>query len=159
MIIAASCSKNFGLYRERVGLAVMITPNSANRDIVQSQIQYVARGIYSMPPSYGGALVDIILASKSLTHMWEGEVADMRERMIQLRKLLVDNLAAQGASKDFSFINQQKGMFSFLCIAPEQVQKLRNENSVYFVDSSRVNIAGINTKNVEVLAAAIAGVL
>jgi aspartate aminotransferase len=159
MIIAASCSKNFGLYRERVGVAALITQNSVNRDIVQSQIQSVARGIYSMPPSYGGALVDIILANKSLSNMWRGEVTEMRERMIQLRKLLVDNLVAQSASKDFSFINQQKGMFSFLCIEPEQVQKLRNESSIYFVDSSRVNIAGINTKNVEVLAAAIAGVL
>lgn len=159
MIIAASCSKNFGLYRERVGLAALITQNSLRKDIVQSQIQSVARGIYSMPPSYGGALVDIILANKSLSNMWQGEVTEMRERMIQLRKLLVDNLVAQSASKDFSFINQQKGMFSFLCIEPEQVQKLRNESSIYFVDSSRVNIAGINTKNVEVLAAAIAGVL
>lgn len=159
MIIAASCSKNFGLYRERVGLAALITQNSANRDIVQSQIQYVARGIYSMPPSYGGALVDIILANENLNTMWQNEVTEMRERMIQLRKLLVDNLKLQGASKDFGFINQQKGMFSYLCIAPEQVMKLRDESSVYFVDSSRVNIAGINTKNVEVLAAAIAGVL
>ncbi len=159
MIIAASCSKNFGLYRERVGLAALITRDSANRDIVQSQIQSVARGIYSMPPSYGGALVDIILANENLNALWQSEVTEMRERMIQLRKLLVDNLAAQGASKDFSFINQQKGMFSFLCISPEQVRRLRDENSVYFVDSSRVNIAGINTKNVEVLAAAIAGVL
>jgi aspartate aminotransferase len=159
MIIAASCSKNFGLYRERVGLAALITHDSANRDIVQSQIQYVARGIYSMPPSYGGALVDIILADEKLNSLWQSEVTEMRERMIQLRMLLVDSLAAQGACKDFSFINQQKGMFSFLCIAPEQVQKLRNENSIYFVDSSRVNIAGINTKNVDVLAAAISGVL
>jgi aspartate aminotransferase len=158
-IIAASCSKNFGLYRERVGLAALITHNSANRDIVQSQIQYVARGIYSMPPAYGGALVDIILANENLSALWQSEVTEMRERMIQLRKLLVDNLAAHGASKDFSFINQQKGMFSFLCIAPQQVQKLRDQNSIYFVDSSRVNIAGINTKNVEVLAAAISGVL
>jgi aspartate aminotransferase len=159
MIIAASCSKNFGLYRERVGLAALITHDSVNRDIVQSQIQYVARGIYSMPPSYGGALVDIILADENLNSLWQSEVTEMRERMIQLRMLLVDSLAAQGASKDFGFINHQKGMFSFLCIAPEQVQKLRNENSIYFVDSSRVNIAGINTKNVEVLAAAISGVL
>ncbi|MFT5712545.1 MAG: aspartate aminotransferase, partial [Glaciecola sp.] len=103
MIIAASCSKNFGLYRERVGLAALITHDSANRDIVQSQIQSVARGIYSMPPSYGGALVDIILADESLNSLWQSEVTEMRERMIQLRMLLVDSLAAQGASKDFSF--------------------------------------------------------
>ena len=159
VIIAASCSKNFGLYRERVGLAALVCNDTATRNIVQSQIQYVARGIYSMPPSYGGALVDIILANQDLSALWQDEVTEMRERMIQLRALLVDNLAKQGASKDFGFINQQKGMFSFLCIEPAQVQKLRAESSVYFVDSSRVNIAGINTKNVETLAAAIAGVL
>ncbi|GBL02817.1 amino acid aminotransferase [Glaciecola sp. KUL10] len=158
-LIAASCSKNFGLYRERVGLAAIISSNSETKQIVQSQIQSVARGIYSMPPSYGGALVDIILADTSLNQLWQSEVTEMRERMIQLRALLVDNLAKQNASKDFSFVNDQKGMFSYLCISPEQVQKLRKENSVYFVDSSRVNIAGINHNNVETLAAAIAGVL
>lgn len=158
-LIAASCSKNFGLYRERVGLAAIITNNSATKAITQAQIQSVARGIYSMPPSYGGALVDIILADNSLNTLWQSEVTEMRERMIKLRHLLVDNLAKQNASKDFSFVNEQKGMFSYLCISPEQVQKLRSENSVYFVDSSRVNIAGINHGNVEVLAAAIAGVL
>ena len=158
-LIAASCSKNFGLYRERVGLAAIISSNTATKSIVQSQIQSVARGIYSMPPSYGGALVDIILHDDVLNKMWQQEVTEMRVRMIELRKMLVDNLAAQNASKDFSFVNQQKGMFSYLCISPEQVQRLRSENSVYFVDSSRVNIAGINKTNVEVLAKAIAGVL
>lgn len=156
MIIAASCSKNFGLYRERVGLAAILTKDAATAKIAQSQIQSVARGIYSMPPSYGGALVDIILADPNLNHIWKSEVADMRDRMITLRQLLVDNLAAQGVDNDFSFINQQKGMFSFLCITPEQVHQLRNEHSVFFVDSSRVNIAGINKSNVEPLAKAIA---
>ncbi|GLR69879.1 aromatic amino acid transaminase [Agaribacter marinus] len=159
MVIAASCSKNFGLYRERVGLAAIITKNPETKRIAQSQIQSVARGIYSMPPSYGGALVDIILNTPSLYTQWNAEVTEMRERMITLRQLLVSNLAAQGVDKDFSFINRQKGMFSFLCIAPEQVQALRNDKSVYFVDSSRVNIAGINKQNVEALAQAIATVL
>jgi aspartate aminotransferase len=159
MVIAASCSKNFGLYRERVGLAAIVSQNATVSKITQSQIQSVARGIYSMPPSYGGALVDIILSNPSLTHTWRGEVSDMRERMITLRELLVTNLHKQGVHKDFSFINQQKGMFSFLCIAPEIVQRLRSEHSVYFVDSSRINIAGINKTNVEVLAKAIADTL
>nr|WP_136252328.1 amino acid aminotransferase [Ningiella ruwaisensis] len=159
MIVAASCSKNFGLYRERVGLAAIMTKDAKTASIAQSQIQSVARGIYSMPPSYGGALVDIILADSSLTQTWQDEVAQMRERMITLRQLLVDNLNKQGVDKDFSFVNQQKGMFSFLCITPEQVQHLRKEHSVYFVDSSRVNIAGISQSNVEVLAKAIADTL
>lgn len=159
MIIAASCSKNFGLYRERVGLAAIITKDTATAKIAQSQIQSVARGIYSMPPSYGGALVDIILADTELTQIWQAEVQEMRERMTTLRQLLVNNLASQGVDKDFSFINQQKGMFSFLCIAPEHVQHLRSEHSVYFVDSSRVNIAGISHSNVDALAKAIADTL
>ncbi|MDN4504159.1 amino acid aminotransferase [Alteromonadaceae bacterium BrNp21-10] len=159
VIIAASCSKNFGLYRERVGLAAMINANSQSKNITQSQIQNVARGIYSMPPSYGGALVDIILNDEQLKALWMSEVTDMRERMQNLRALLVNKLVEKGASKDFSFVNQQKGMFSFLCITPEQVNKLVNEHSVYLVGSSRVNIAGINTKNVEPLAEALVAVL
>ncbi len=159
MMIAASCSKNFGLYRERVGLAAIVTTNATQRNIVQSQIQSVARGIYSMPPSYGGALVDIVLNDSRLKLLWETEVTEMRERMKQLRALLVDNLKAQGANKDFEFINQQKGMFTFLCISPEQVETLVNQHSVYLVGSSRINIAGISKQNVEPLAKAIASVL
>lgn len=159
VIIAASCSKNFGLYRERVGLAALITQDSATRKIVQSQIQSVARGIYSMPPSYGGALVDIILSDATLKQEWIDEVDDMRTRMQSLRAMLVTKLAEQGADKDFSFVNQQKGMFSFLCITPEQVQAVREKHSVYFVDSSRVNIAGISQANVDALAKALVSVL
>ena len=159
VIIAASCSKNIGLYRERVGLAVMVTENSAQTPIVQSQIQAIARGIYSMPPSYGGALVDIILHDDALKASWVAEVDEMRNRMRDLRALLVTKMAENGAPKDFSFVNDQKGMFSFLCITPEQVQAVRAEHSVYFVDSSRVNIAGINLSNVDALSKALVSVL
>lgn len=159
VFVAASCSKNFGLYRERVGLAALICKDEKIRDIAQSQIQSVARGIYSMPPSYGGALVGIILNNQDLYNKWLMEVDAMRDRMALLRKMLVTNLHNQGVDKDFSFINTQKGMFSFLCIPPEQVQLLRKEHSVYFVDSSRVNIAGINHSNVHTLAKAIAQTL
>ena len=159
VIIAASCSKNFGLYRERVGLAAIITEDSKTRQIAQGQIQSVARGIYSMPPSYGGALVDIILSDTSLRQEWESEVNAMRNRMQTLRAMLVEKLEENGADKDFSFVNQQKGMFSFLCITPEQVREMRDKHSVYFVDSSRVNIAGINQQNVGTLAKALVSVL
>lgn len=159
VIIAASCSKNFGLYRERVGLAAMITANSTIRKSIQSQIQFVARGIYSMPPSYGGALVDIILNDEELKHEWQNEVNDMRVRMQSLRELLVNKLAEKGAQKDFSFVTSQKGMFSYLCITPEQVQAVRDKHSVYFVNSSRVNVAGISLKNVDQLATALVDVL
>lgn len=159
VIIAASCSKNFGLYRERVGLAAVVCKSSSEKKIVQSQVQSVARGIYSMPPSYGGQLVNIILNDEILTSQWKTEVTEMRERMKTLRQLLVKNLHAQGANKDFSFVEQQKGMFSYLCISPEQVREVREKYSVYFVDSSRVNIAGINVQNVEPLAKALVSVL
>ncbi|NMH61135.1 aromatic amino acid transaminase [Alteromonas ponticola] len=159
VLIAASCSKNFGLYRERVGLAAIVTRDTASSRIVQGQIQSVARGIYSMPPSYGGALVDMILNDEQLKHEWVTEVDEMRERMKSLRAMLVDQLAANGADRDFSFVNKQKGMFSFLCITPEQVREIRANHSVYFVESSRVNIAGINQSNVEALAKALVAVV
>jgi aspartate aminotransferase len=159
VVIAASCSKNFGLYRERVGLAAMITANTQTRQAIQTQIQSIARGIYSMPPSYGGALVDIILSDEALRTEWVAEVEAMRTRMQTLRGLLVTKLAEKGAQRDFSFVKEQKGMFSYLCITPEQVQEMRNKHSVYFVDSSRVNIAGISIANVDALASALVSVL
>lgn len=159
VVIAASCSKNFGLYRERVGLAAIITEDAKTRDIVQGQIQSVARGSYSMPPSYGGALVDIILSDTSLKKEWMSEVNSMRNRMQSLRTMLVDKLEENGARQDFSFLNTQKGMFSFLCITPEQVREMRDKHSVYFVGSSRINVAGINQQNVDTLARALVSVL
>ncbi|WP_018981571.1 amino acid aminotransferase [Salinimonas chungwhensis] len=159
VIIAASCSKNFGLYRERVGLAAIVTENTKTRDIVQGQIQSVARGSYSMPPSYGGALVDIILSDTALKKEWVSEVNSIRNRMQSLRTMLVEKLNDNGAEQDFSFINTQKGMFSFLCITPEQVREMRDKHSVYFVESSRINIAGINQQNVDTLARALVSVL
>ena len=159
VIIAASCSKNFGLYRERVGLALMITENSATRNAIQTQIQSIARAIYSMPPSYGGALVDIVLRQPDLRAEWMGEVEMMRSRMQDLRSLLVTKLKEYGAQQDFEFVKQQKGMFSYLCISPEQVIAMRDKHSVYFVESSRVNIAGISLKNVDSLAKSLVSVL
>ncbi|WP_133470426.1 aromatic amino acid transaminase [Paraglaciecola marina] len=159
VLIAASCSKNFGLYRERVGIAVMVTANTKTRQAIQTQIQAIARGIYSMPPSYGGALVDIILNDETLKTEWMTEVEGMRSRMQDLRALLVAKMNEYGATKDFEFVKKQKGMFSFLCITPEQVQAVRDQHSVYFVGSSRVNIAGISKNNVDALAKALVSVL
>lgn len=159
VIIAASCSKNFGLYRERVGLALMVTQSSVTRNAIQTQIQSIARAIYSMPPSYGGALVDIVLNNAELRAEWITEVEMMRSRMQDLRALLVNKLKEYGADRDFDFVNRQKGMFSYLCISPEQVMAMRDKHSVYFVESSRVNIAGISLKNVDSLAKSLVSVL
>lgn len=159
MIISASCSKNFGLYRERTGMACIMTESNGVRNNLQTQIQAIARANYSMPPSYGAALVDIILNDPELKTLWQQEVTDMRVRMQQLREMLVSKLKEKGASQDFSFVSQQKGMFSFLCIEPEQVRKMRSDSAVYFVDSSRANIAGISKSNVDYLADAMIKVL
>lgn len=158
VIIAASCSKNFGLYRERVGLAAIISANRQTRDALQTQIQAIARAIYSMPPSYGGALVDIILNNDELKALWLDEVTEMRERMQTLRRLLADKIKEKSGN-DFDFITRQKGMFSYLCISPEQVKKMRSDYAIYFVDSSRVNIAGISHSNVDYIADALVAVL
>ena len=112
-----------------------------------------------MPPSYGGALVDIILNDETLRHEWMAEVEAMRSRMQDLRSLLVSKMNEYGSSKDFEFVKKQKGMFSFLCITSEQVQAVRDQHSVYFVGSSRVNIAGISKSNVDRLAKALVSVI
>lgn len=159
LILSASCSKNFGLYRERTGMACVVTNSHGTRQSLQTQIQSVARANYSMPPSWGAAIVDIILNDEQLKALWQSEVANMRNRMQELRALLVHKLKDKGASMDFSFVTEQKGMFSYLCITPEQVKQMRADSAVYFVDSSRVNIAGISLSNVDDLAEALVKVL
>ena len=159
MIICTSCSKNFGLYRERIGACTLVAPNSNSADLVASVLAYVIRGIYSMPPAHGAALVETILSSSELTTQWHVELKEMRDRINGNRQLLVDKLKENGVTRDFSFITRQAGMFSFLGITPEQVQQLQDEYSIYMVDSSRISIAGIANRNVDYLAQSIAKVL
>ncbi|TLU65269.1 aspartate/tyrosine/aromatic aminotransferase [Thalassotalea litorea] len=159
MILCSSCSKNFGLYRERIGACSIIGKDVVTTDIAQSVLLSVVRCIYSMPPAHGAALVETILSSNELTQQWHTELAVMRNRINENRQLLVDNIKAQGVERDFSFITSQKGMFSFLGITPQQVQRLQDEFSIYMVGSSRMSIAGISTNNVEYLAQSIAKVL
>jgi aspartate aminotransferase len=156
LLVASSCSKNFGLYRERTGALSYVGSDATNADNVKSQILKVARGIYSMPPAHGAQLVDIVLGDSALHQQWLSEVADMRERIKDLREALASALAP---TADFSFIPRQRGMFSFLGLSPQQVQRLREEFSIYMVDSSRINIAGINQNNLGYLADSIAKVL
>ena len=159
MIICSSCSKNFGLYRERIGACSIIGSSAAAADIINSVLLSVARVNYSMPPAHGAAIVETILSSGELTTQWHGELDDMRNRINAMRQLLVDNLLAQGVNRDFSFITRQQGMFSFLGIDPAQVQRLQDEASIYIVGSSRISLAAISTDNVEYLAKSIAKVL
>lgn len=159
MLVAASCSKNFGLYRERVGLAMGIYNDTAAADRGQSQMLNAIRGNYSMPPSHGAAIVESILTDASLRANWEAELTEMRERINGLRAGVVESLAAAGAAGDFGFIQRQKGMFSFLGINAEQVQRLQKEFSIYMVDSSRISIAGLSQGNMEYFSKAVASIL
>ncbi|MDN3652377.1 amino acid aminotransferase [Thalassotalea ponticola] len=159
MILASSCSKNFGLYRERIGACSIIGKDSTVTDVAYSVLLSVVRCIYSMPPAHGAAIVETILDSTELTQQWHQELAQMRNRINGNRQLLVDKLKEQGVTRDFNFITQQKGMFSFLGITPEQVQRLQDEFSIYMVGSSRMSIAGIANSNVDYLAKSIAKVL
>lgn len=159
MILCSSCSKNFGLYRERIGACTVIGETPATTEIALSVVLGVARVIYSMPPAHGAALVETILGSEELTQEWYVELAEMRNRINGNRKVIVDKLIEKGVTRDFGFIANQKGMFSFLGITPEQVQLLQDEYSVYMVGSSRMSIAGISPSNVDYLAESIAKVL
>ncbi len=158
-IVASSCSKNFGLYRERTGSITVIAANSEQADAAASQVFNVVRSIYSMPPAHGAALVSIILQNEELTLQWHAEVAQMRDRINGLRRQLTAALHAQGVDRDFSFIEQQRGMFSFLGISEAQVKTLCDDYSIYIVNSSRINVAGINDQNIDYVAEAVAKVI
>jgi aspartate aminotransferase len=159
MIVCSSCSKNFGLYRERIGACSIISKDATCADISLSVVLSQTRCMYSMPPAHGAALVETILGSDELRNEWYGELAEMRNRINGNRQQLVDKLIEKGVERDFSFIARQKGMFSFLGITPEQVKQLQDEYSIYMVGSSRMSIAGIAPNNIDYLASSIAKVL
>lgn len=159
LIVVSSCSKNFGLYRERTGSLTVISGNAAFTRAAGSQIASIARSIYSMPPDHGAAVVIEILGDSILKADWEAELTEVRNRINALRTELVNALRAKGIDRDFSFIQREKGMFSFLGLRVDQVHRLINHYSVYLVDSSRINIAGINHGNLDYLADSIKQVL
>jgi aspartate aminotransferase len=159
LVVASSCSKNFGLYRERTGSITFIADSAEQADIVASQAMSVARQIYSMPPAHGALLVSLILGDQQLRTNWEAELTEVRERIQSMRTLLADNIQNNAAGKDFSHIKQQRGMFSFLGLNTAQLDQLREEYGVYIVSSSRVNLAGINSSNIDYLSSSIMSVL
>ena len=154
-IVCSSYSKNFGLYSERTGalLAVCGTPEDAAR--VASSIKQTVRSNYSNPPRHGGAIVAIVLSDAQLRQQWQTELTAMRERIHQMRQLLVSRTKEQDCPVDFSFLLSQKGMFSFSGLTPMQVDWLKKQHGIYIVGSGRINVAGITTGNVSALAAAI----
>lgn len=158
-VLAASCSKNFGIYRERAGGVYFLARNTERADAVLSNAMAAARQIYSMPPAHGAAVVASILGDAALRADWLQELGEVRARINAMRELLATRLAGNAAGTDFGFVRRQKGMFSFLGITPAQVSRLREEFGVYMLDSTRINVAGITPRNIEPLAAALHAVL
>lgn len=156
MLIAASCSKNFGLYRERTGALALISETATVNAAATSQLLSVVRCNYSMPPAHGAAIVESILTDNELRAQWQEELNGMCERILNLRHAFADTLAPVG---DFSFVAHQKGMFSFLGISPEQVNQLRKRHGIYMLENSRVNIAGLNQRILPRVAEALHDVL
>ena len=159
LIVASSCSKNFGLYRERTGAITFLSETSAKAEIVLSQAMAVARQLYSMPPAHGALLVAMILGDAELRRSWEEELNEVRERIISMRCLLTDRICDNDAGLDFNHIRDQRGMFSFLGINESQLDTLRNQFGIYIVSSTRVNMAGINSGNIDYLVSSLRSVL
>jgi len=159
VLCAVSCSKNFGLYRERTGALQVINETPAAADAAFSHLVRIARGIWSMPPDHGAAIVHGILAEATLRTSWQAEVASMRQRIQGLRHEVLQQLRQHCPQRDFGFIATQRGMFSFLGISAEQVRELRERHHVYMTDDSRMNIAGLRAQNLEYFARATAAVL
>jgi|TARA_B100002003_G_scaffold236876_1_gene253348 aspartate aminotransferase len=159
LIVISSCSKNFGLYRERTGAITVVCDSDATAAVASTQIAAVARANYSMPPDHGAAIVQLILNDAELRAAWDQELTSMRDRINGLRVQLVRQLQTAGVDQDFSFIEREKGMFSFLGVGVDQVQSLVNDYSIYLVNSSRINVAGINDENIVYLANSLKTVL
>jgi aspartate aminotransferase len=157
--VAVSCSKNFGLYRERTGSLHVVSETTAAGDAILTQLVRIARSIYSMPPDHGAAIAHEILENSALRESWVDEVASMRKRIQGLRHDVVQQLRQACPQRDFGFIESQRGMFSYLGITVEQVRALQSQHHVYMTDDSRVNIAGLRRENIEYVAQAVARVL
>jgi aspartate aminotransferase len=156
VLIAASCSKNFGIYRERTGILIALGGDMA---IIQGNLNYLNRQNFSFPPDHGARLVTMILQDDALRADWMAELEEVRLTMLSLRQSLAEAMRRETNSNRFDFIATHRGMFSRLGLTPEQVDRLRIESGIYMVGDSRINIAGLNNHTVPVLAAAIARVL
>jgi aspartate aminotransferase len=159
VIIASSFSKNFGLYRDRAGALTLVNADAAQSQACHTQLLSITRGLYSMPPAHGSAIVDIILHSPDLTRQWRDELAHMRDRIQGLRQALVAALAEHLPNRDFSFIARERGMFSFLGLSEDQVARLRNGYSIYMTANSRINVAGLTDDTLDYVGGAIARVV
>jgi aromatic-amino-acid transaminase len=158
-LVASSFSKSFSLYRERVGAVCIVTPDADEAKRVTSQLKRVVRTNYSNPSSHGGQIVALVLGDPELRSRWDAEVSEMRERIRNMRHLFVQKLAERGIKRDFSFIANQKGMFSYSGLELEAVRRLRSDFGIYIVDSGRICVAAMNENNIGPITEAIAKVL
>jgi len=159
MFISSSFSKSFSLYGERVGALTIVAGSGDEAKRVLSQVKRVIRTNYSNPPTHGGTVVASVLNEAALRQEWETELAEMRDRIRLMRKELVEKLAAHGAKQDFSFVLQQRGMFSYSGLTADQVERLREEHGIYAVATGRICVAALNSRNIDNVAKAIAAVL
>lgn len=159
MVVASSCSKNFAVYRDRVGAAMIMAKDGAQADVAMSQMLAAARTLYSMPPDHGAAAVRMVLEDAGLRKDWEAELEEMRLRMLRLRVAFAESLRRQSNSDRFDFVASHRGMFSRLGLTEAQVERLRTEHAVYMVGDSRINVAGLPEDGMDDLAKAIVSVL
>jgi aspartate/tyrosine/aromatic aminotransferase len=150
-LAAGSFSKNFGLYNERVGALTVVARDSDAAEAAFSHVKTAVRVLYSNPPSHGGTIVSTILKDRDLRRLWENELASMRRRIATVRAQLAEQLGRGQSKVDFSFITRQHGMFSFSGLTDSQVAFLRERKGIYLVAGGRMNVAGINSKNIEYL--------
>lgn len=154
-LIATSCSKNFGIYRERTGMLMAVSQDAGATALNQGTLAFLNRQNFSFPPDHGARLVSMILNDSALRADWTSELEEMRKSMLALRKQLAAELQRLTGSDRFGFISQHRGMFSLLGTTPEMVEKLRADHGIYMVGDSRINIAGLNRDTVPILARAI----
>ena len=158
-LLANSFAKNFSIYAERCGGLSVVCPDAKQAEFVLGQLKFTVRRNYSSPPLHGASVISTVLNDPALKAEWQGEVAQMRERIKAMRQKLFDTLSAAASGRDFSYLITQRGMFSYSGLSPEQVDRLREEFGVYLVRSGRMCIAGLNDGNVDYVAAAMAAVL
>lgn len=158
-LVCSSFSKNFGLYAERIGALTVVASTAESAQAALSHVKLCVRCNYSNPPKHGGAIVARVLQDPALRAQWEGEVADMRDRINSMRQLFADTMREHAPDYDPSFIVKQRGMFSYSGLTPIQVDELKNQHGVYIVRDGRINIAGMNPSNINPLCQAIASVL
>ena len=158
-LAASSFSKSFNLYGERIGALTVVTQSADEARRVQTHLKTCARANYSNPSAFGGRIVERVLADDALRSEWIEELSGMRNRIRKMRKALADEMQTIGAKRDFTFVTQQAGMFSFTGLTPEQVDRLATEFGIYAVRNGRICVCGLNDKNVSYVARSFAAVL